>query len=233
MTLDGLAQEMATEFGEQYGDLDIADQFKKWTQQAYEEVVANARWLFRNNRVAVTLVAGTSVYTLAATVSQIRAAYLSNAGQTLQQTVAYCTVERLRARGEALGETGTPLAWFYSGWDSATHAMKVQVWPVPDASAVATWPTMYLDVVERPLTLVASDTIPLPVEYLNVIRDCVRYHVKMNDGDVEQARAFRTLYSDGIAQLNQQYLGAEEGGSSLRIKRLHANRQSPATSQEG
>jgi hypothetical protein len=233
MTLDGLAQEMATEFGEQYGDLDIADQFKKWTQQAYEEVVSSARWLFRNARVAVSLVASTSTYTLAPAVSQIRAAYLSNAGQTTQQRVAYCTVERLRARGEALGEAGTPEAWFYSGWDNASQAIKVQVWPVPDASAVATWPTMYLEVLERPTTLAAADAIPLPVEYLNVIRDCIRYHVKMNDGDVEQARAFRTLYSEGLASLNQQYQGAEEGGSSLRIKRLHGNRQAPAASEVG
>src|SRR5262245_33964687 len=103
MTLDGLAQELATEFGEQYGDLDIADQFQRWTQETYEEVVGQARWFFKNGEENLSPVAGQSVYTLPTTVSEIRTAFINSTPPT---RVAYCAVERLIARGENLALAG-------------------------------------------------------------------------------------------------------------------------------
>jgi len=89
------------------------------------------------------------------------------------------------------------------------------------------------DVTVRPEQLSPSSTIPLPRDYNNVLRDGVRWRMKMNESDIESARAFKTLFSEGLAKLNQQYHGAEEGGSGLRVKRLKATRQTTSAPEGG
>ena len=229
MTLDQLAGEVATEFGEQYGDLDVSLQFQKWAQESFDAIVAEARWFFKNATADVVPVAGTAVYTLPATVSEVRAAYIS----TTYGRVAYSTIERLLARGSNLAEAGTPRAWFYSGLDSATTGLKVQFWPVPNAALVSSGAVIRMETLSRPASLSPTDTIPLPSEYIRVMRDGIRFRVKFNDNDLEGARAAHTLFQDGLALLNSRFHGAEEGGSSLRIKRLKASRQAPGATEEG
>lgn len=231
MTLDELAQQMATEFGEQYGDLDIADQFQKWVQETYEEVVADARWFFKNSSEEITPVAGTAVYTLPTTVSEIRAAYINSTPKPAR--VSYSAVERLLARGENLAAPGTPRAWYYAGIDPNTTAKKIKFWPVPDAAFAATGNKVILETINRPETLALTDTIPLPTEYIRVIRDGVRYRVKFNDNDLDGSRASYTVFREGLARLNARFHGAEEGGSNLRVKRLKATRQAPGSTEEG
>lgn len=231
MTLDQLAQEMATEFGEQYGDLDIADQFQRWTQETYEEVVSDARWFFKNGEETVTPVAGTATYTLPATVSEIRMAYVNTTPRPSR--VAYSAVERLLARGENLAEAGTPRAWYYAGIDSSTTAKKIKFWPVPDAAFVATGNVVVLETISRPESLSATDTIPLPSEYIRVLRDGIRFRVKFNDNDLEGAQAAHSKFLSGLDRLNMRFHGAEEGGSSLRVKRLKAARQAPGAAEGG
>jgi hypothetical protein len=225
MTLDSLAQVMATEFGEQYGDLDIADQFRDWTQEVFEEVVGDARWFFKNGSTDIVPVLGQAVYTLPVGVAEVRTAYIPTTPKPAR--VAYSSVERLLARGANLGEPGTPRAWHYCGIDSTTTAQKVRLWPVPDAAFLATGLHVVLETVNRPEALLTTDTIPLPPEYIRVMRDGIRFKVKFNDGDLEGASLAHQRFSSGLDRLNMRFNGQEQQGSNLRVKKIKANRAEP------
>lgn len=230
MTRDQLAQELATELGEQYGDLDVADQFQKWVDEAYLDIAASARWFWLNALVTVVPVAAQAEYSLTDT-SEVRIITINS---DPPGRVAYSTVERLISRGETLVEEGTPRAWYKSGGSGA--ALKISLWPVPSAAFVALGAAAHLKVftVARPTGSIAADPVTLLMdEFIPVLRDGVRYRARMADEDTEGARAFHTLYSEGLSALVQKHHGPEAGGSSLRVKRIKAARQSPATAEEG
>lgn len=226
MTLDQLSSEMALEFGEQYSDLDVSMQFQSWTNETINEVYSAARWFFKNVKVQIDPVAGTAEYTLPATVSQVRDVQIPATGIR----IAFAPVERLIARGYNLALAGTPKAWYLSGVGTGS-ALKVSFWPVPDAAfvtAIAANPKIDVHASKRPSTLQATDEIPLPEEYVRVVRDGIRARVKYNDNDFNGAEFSRKLFEAGLADLNRMFHGPEKGGSDLRVKMIRATRQQPS-----
>lgn len=224
-TLNQIAEEMALEVGEQYGDLDVADQFQKWAQEAIDEVYSDTRWFFKNAVEDVSPVAGTAEYQLSSTVSEIRDIRIP----ALTTRIAYFPIERINARGWSLSEAGTPKAWYHSGTGTAGE-LKISFYPVPDAAfitAIAADPVIEVHTLKRPPQLGISDNVPLPQEYIRLIKDGVRYRVCLGDKDMQGYEASRRSFMEGLMRLNNRFHGAEGGGSSLRIKLLAAARQAP------
>jgi hypothetical protein len=97
-TVDDVASDIATEFGEEFSDLDIKEQFRTWVSEVFEEVYASGRWFFQNDSQNITLVASTKDYSLDTDVAEVR----DVRNPTSNARVEYAPVERLIARGKDL-----------------------------------------------------------------------------------------------------------------------------------
>lgn len=217
MTKNQLAQELAIEAGEQYDDIDTKLQFEDWVGQAVDAVYAVSPWFFRNITETVNTVNGTVVYTLGASTSKIRdIAY----GTT---HIVYAPIERLIARGKSLTATGTPAYWYFDGLDSSNQ-IKISFQPVPDAVYAIT-----VHGVQRPADLASGDTIPLPKEYLNAVREKVRALLAYSDKDYNSVQLFTQSFENQLKGLSEQYAGLVRPPSRLRVKGSQAVYQSPDT----
>lgn len=230
MTLNDLAQRVATEFGEQYGDPEIAEQYRTWAQETLDEIALDSRWMFRNASIEVVPVIGQAEYTLDVTIDEVKAVYLTQSGVARPGIVAYHPKERLLARGLNPTDAGTPEAWWYSGIDAGTTALKITVYKVPDAAFVTTQSgRIILDVIKRPSVLASSDTVPLPPAYILVAYEGIRFRSSLNEGEEKKAEAYFARFNDRLSKLNRRYHGDEGVPSGLRIKRTRAIRQAPAS----
>jgi hypothetical protein len=224
-TVDSVASELALEFGEQFQDIDIADQFRRWVQQTYEEIVQLAPWFFKNDDFSIQLEQGVKEYTLPTTVSAIRDFSIysaTDAPTDVRGKLSYTPVERLTARGENLDAPGFPRAYYITGINQSTTAMQIAVWPVPDREYNAR-----IFAVSRPVVLSSTDTIPLPPEYLAALREGVKAKVRFNDGDLQAMQAAEQKMLGLITGLNSSFVGPKGGPSRLGVKRLRGTHQSP------
>lgn len=228
-----VAEELALEFGEQFSDTDIADQYIRWVKEKFQEISLTSRLFFKNAEHALTLTPSTHTYTLNATVAEPRVIYMYGSGASeaaatdptnigftaVKKRVNYMPIERLTARGANLNETGTPKAFYIIGYD-ANVAMKIRVWPVPSTYFGA---TVYAT--DRPATLADDATIPLPEEYIVALKNGVRAMVYTNDGNAQQAQMAEEKYVQLLATLNARFSGPPPRPSNLKIKNLRGAHQ--------
>jgi hypothetical protein len=127
-TVNALAQEIATEFGEEYTDQDVADQFRTWVKEVVRRVIASGRWFSQNAVDDITTVASTAVYTLDSTTSEVKAIRLT----ATDKPIIYTPVERLIAKDYNLETTGPPTNWWIDSLD-ASQNIVIRFYPVPDA----------------------------------------------------------------------------------------------------
>jgi hypothetical protein len=233
MTLGELAEEVAVELGEQYTDSDIAAQYLKWAQQTYEEIVGDGRWVMRNATQGFLTTESVSEYELDSTVSEIRTLYRvpyifeSFAPREIAYLAVESLVARLVERGLDINAQGAPQFWHYAA--PATNGNhRITLYPEPD-----TIYSIRAEVVTKPEILTSTSTIPLPADFNGVLKDGVRKRALMNDKDVEGAKAYHTMFADGLRLLRMRFTLPDRGGSRLRAKRRPAARQSPGTPQEG
>lgn len=228
-TVDDVASDIATEFGEEFSDLDIKEQFRTWVSEVFEEVYASGRWFFQNDSQNITLVASTKDYSLDTDVAEVR----DVRNPTSNARVEYAPVERLIARGKDLLSEGTPTNWYIDSLGSSQE-IKISLFPVPSAAAVAAVPALKAFTLLRPPSLGGTDTIPVPAEYVRVIKDGVRAKVKFSDGDLDGQQVARQLFTDGLMLLNARFHGKARPGSSLPIKlKLKQTHQAPAVADGG
>ena len=223
MTLSDLASEVSVEFGEDYTDTDVADQYVAWGNESYQEIIGSGRWYLSNKEETFTLSNGVSVYSMPVGVAEI--VQLSNKSTNLP--ISYIPMERLVARKKNLDASGAPTNWWYDGFDGTTKQLKVRVYPVPGAGNDSD--VIRTNTLQSPAVLAATDEIPLPNEYLHIMRNGIRSKQKFSDGDLEGATAARGLFTNGLGLLNQRYSGAPKQGSRINAKRrLRAVEQAPA-----
>ncbi len=228
-TVDDVAADIATEFGEEFSDLDIKAQFRTWVSEVFEEVYASGRWFFQNDTQNVTLSDGVKDYSMDTDVAEVRDMRDPNDNVRVE----YAPVERLIARGKDLLLEGTPSNWYIDSLGT-NQEIKISLWPVPDADAVADISALVAYTLLRPPALGGSDTIPLPTEYIRVMKDALRAKVKFSDGDLDGHQVARQLFTDGLLLLNARFHGKPRQGSTLPVKlKLKQTHQSPATADGG
>jgi hypothetical protein len=228
-TVDDVASDIATEFGEEFSDIDIKAQFRTWVSEVFEEVYASGRWFFQNDSQDVTLVADQKDYSLDSDVAEVRDIRDPNDNVRVE----YAPVERLIARGKDLLITGTPTNWYIDSLGTEQE-IKISLWPVPDADAEADIGALVAYTLMRPPALGSTDTIPVPTEYIRVMKDGVRAKVKFSDGDLDGFQLARQLFQDGLLLLNARFHGKPRPGSSLPVKlKLKQTHQAPAVADGG
>lgn len=212
-TVADIAQEMADEVGEEYTDDDVKTQFVIWVIETIEEIVTSGRWFFQNGSESVTLVATQKDYSLTAAVSEVRD--IRSPGT--KKRIAYIPVERLIARAKDLDLPGTPTNWYIDSLGSSNE-MKISLWPVPDAASVTAESPIKVYTLKRPTALTETSTIPMPEEYIRVLREGVRSKVKFNDGNMEATAYADSKFKAGLALLNARFAPRPRRGSDMPVK---------------
>lgn len=225
-TVDDVAQEVAEEFGEEFSDLDIKSQIQKWVIEVFEEVYASGRWFFQNDSQDITLADGTKDYSMDTDVAEVRDVRDPNSNKR----VAYAPVERLIAKGKDLLSTGNAPEFWYIDSLGPSQEIKVSLYPVPNATAVTNIGSLRAYTLLRPPALTGTDTIPIPPEYIRVIREGVRAKVMFADKDLQASQIAKEAFIDGLTLLNARFHGRPKEGSSLPVKtKTQAVAQSPAS----
>ena len=228
-TVDTLANEVADEFGEEYTDLDVAEQFKSWVKEHVRRVYSAARWFAGNAVETVTLVNAQAVYSLSATASEIKSVR-KPVGNT---KLSYTSVERLIARDKDLESTGDPTNWWYEGLGSSNE-VQIRLYPIPTTASIATEPTLQVWVQKRPPTLGDTDTIPLPDEFIDVIRNGVRMQVRLNENNIEAAQIANQQYQESLMLLLGRFSKPPKVGSTLPGKqKFRTTHQAPGADDGG
>lgn len=229
ITVDTLANEIADEFGEEYTDLDVAEQFKSWVKEVVRQVYSSARWFSGNNVETITLADGTAAYSLSSTASEVKS-IREPAGNT---KLSYTTVERLIARDKDLESSGTPTHWWYDGLGSSNE-VKIRFYPIPSTTSIATAPTLQVWVQKRPPSLGDTDTIPLPDEFIDVIRHGVRARVRLNENNIEAGQIALQEYKEGLMMLLGRFSKPPKLGSTLPGKqKFRTTHQAPGADDGG
>ena len=84
MTVGQLAEEVATEMGESYGNPDVALQFERWVADVTGELWDSAEWLFTLGSDQIDAAPGTTTYDLLHTVSAVRLVIDQTTGEPLE-----------------------------------------------------------------------------------------------------------------------------------------------------
>jgi hypothetical protein len=215
MTLGTLAEELATEMGEPYSDLDVSRIFEQWVSEAIEELYHAEQWEFSTGTTSFVSVAGTATYTMGTTVGSVRIITDRAAGLVLEGR----TRESLMRAGADLTLSGTPEAWCLESADPTTGALIVRLWKVP--TSVLNYDVLYT---KLPATLSTASVIPLPPDTLRAVRHAVRAMYYENEGErpdaVQRARA---SYEEALEALRRRYLW--HTGANHRVRFGDLSRQ--------
>ena len=198
MTVGQLAEEIATELGEPYGDPDVGLQFERWVSETIADIYGLEEWIFAMGAVDLELEQGGSTYDLDAEVGTVRALVDKSTGEPLEGT----TRETLIRRCADLSESGDPEAWFLEGVDSNTGQLRLRVWPVPTGGR--TLDLQYTKL--APLLDEASDAVSVPPDVIRAARHGVRARFYENAGDGDGADRATLRLSQALATLRRRYV---------------------------
>jgi len=222
-TLATFAQGMAQEAGEDFGDVQVRAQYIAWCKEAYISTAATSRALWSNASVQLVTTNGVAEYTLDTSVAEIKIMR----DRSTEVVLGYNTEESLARLGTDLEEVGMPMYWHYSGIDSTTTGLKVTLVPVPDAIY-----NFDVRVLSRPPDLGDATVIPLPPEYVELMKHHVRAAYRMNDDQVQLAQSELQVYTQLLLAYNSRYTQPRQIQSRLRIKQLGGTKQAAAASVE-
>jgi hypothetical protein len=213
-TNSSLAEELATELGEAYKDPEIQRQFKQWVSECVEMILAAARWPFATGVGGVTTSADTRTYELGAGHGDVR--IIQEVDQST--TLPYFVLEELQSQGFDIRQTGKPVLWYYDALSDEGY-LVIGFWPVPDAAYSY---HIYRDTVNGALDDSADVTIPLPADFLQVIRDGVRALYRENTENAALAQLAWQRYTQKLGLLRDRYLSPQAGRFALRAVDLPA-----------
>lgn len=166
MVVSKLIESLVYESGAVPSDVEVAERFRVWINDAVEEILAEGPYPILNNAVGLSVVAGVSEYAVSPTTADLRSITENATGSRL----SYLPPDELAARQLRLDQTGSPAVWWYSGFDPDSGSALIRVWPTPDADRVYTaygHPRLVSALTE-------TSVIPLPEDFLLVVRHYVR-----------------------------------------------------------
>lgn len=175
-TVQNLALELAEEWGESTFDSDYLKLVRTWIKDGFREIGDEAEWFFLKADETINTIAATATYRLASAVS-----YATKLRFTLtDEPIPYTPVEQLIERGLDMELQDKPQAWYISGYDSVTNQFIVKLWPIPGS-------IYSLQFIEdgRPLEIADADSIPMPANFLTILKDYVRAEQSRDDKDYE------------------------------------------------
>lgn len=177
MTVEQLAEEIATEQGESYADQDVRLQMIGWVKEVVDDVIHYCEWTFRYATQALVSSPGVATYPLLPDTTAVRAVSDDASGLP----VSFVDLSALVSRGISLTATGNPSIAAFAGEQDGV--LLVRLWPVPVSARTYTFLTL-----KASPTLADTDTLPLPAPLLKAVRAGVRarYFENADDGNGQQ-----------------------------------------------
>lgn len=196
-TVAELAEKVATELGEPYGNPDVALQFERWVIEVTGELWDSEEWYFTLGSYTLEAENGVARYTLPADIGAVRLVVETSTGEPLDGT----TRETLTRRCADLTDTGTPSAWFIDGIETDGR-LVLRLWQVP--SADQDYEVQYSKL--APALEDGEDAVPLPPDTHRAIMHGVRARYHENADEMDHSDRSQARYAAALGSLKKRYL---------------------------
>lgn len=191
--VNDLAQEIIEEMGGRTADGKMIRIVERWIDDVYKKIIAFHNWSWARETSDIDTIADQAVY-----IVPIAAMHVSGFRKASGEKVNYRSREQLTNQGWDFSQTGTPLFWFSENMSNG--AMKVTLTPTPTEEE-----TLTAYGTPRPINLKTDDFIPLPTEFMPVLKDGVRAYYSRNDGHPEDGAMYDQLFGTGLIVLRSRF----------------------------
>lgn len=172
-----LARAIAVEQGKEWDDTDNQAQVLGWVNDAYKGLISYYDWTWLKQEEDVTIVITNNSFTLQSSAVQPYAA-----GITSPAYRELLLVDGSDMAGIDTTVTGRPRYIWISSF--ASNVLNMKFWPVADGSY-----TFHIWEVVRPVDLAADATLPLPEEFIPILKEFIRDLLLRKEGDYFGAKA--------------------------------------------
>lgn len=191
-----LAEVCCEEAGRDWSDDRSLTEVERYVNDVWKQIAIETDWPWLYTTESISLVASTQEYSLQSSAVEPIGVRLTTEDRELVHT----PVEQMMATDIEL--SGIPTRWWISGYDSSTSKTKIKVWPIP-----ATTYTMEVHEIIRPTDLAADTVIPVPEEFIPIMKNGVRAIVALDIGDAN-AQMYLGLYTDALRKARSRYATA-------------------------
>lgn len=199
-TVTTIATELMQEFGVDTDDTDYNTLVKRWIRDTYRDILDFYPWPFLNGTITFNTADGTSAYTLTTsptgTIVEISAMVNHQ-----DDPIHFIEYKRLVDLGVDLAQEGLPRHWYnlIRTEPSGADTLGFSLWPVP--TEIQTY-TVFIQ--RKSSELADGDHIPLPSDFLSIVKDGAKVYMYENDGDTEYARTALDRYMRKLQQASQR-----------------------------
>lgn len=176
-TAGALAHEMALETGVEWTDEDNQALLLSWVNEAYSIVTSYYDWFWLRQEEDITIAAAASSFALLS--SAVQPVWVGIASPIFKELIL---VDSSDMAGIDTTVTGQPrYCWIKS---FAADVLTLGFWPVADQQY-----TFHIQEVVKPSILASETTLPVPEEFISMIKEYVRNLRLRKEGDYFGARA--------------------------------------------
>jgi hypothetical protein len=195
-TKNAVALEVMRELGEATSNTTLVTQYEIWVQEAYDEIISEMVWPFARQTESIATVAATATVKMATNAFMPRTIRIS----PTDEPVDYKSREELIHAGVNMDETGRPRFWYHDSYDITNAKFVLGLWPIPDAiySLQTTEST-------QGTALVTGDTVPLPREFLRILKLGIKAVAKGNEQDYAGADRDSVTFHAALTKMLIRY----------------------------
>lgn len=196
-TVNEIALSIMKEFGEDTSNSDLLVQVEEWIKNVYDEIGIQTKWKYLWLAEAINTIIGERSYALVGAFSDHFAAQYNGSGNA--PLIYKNRSEMMNLSSPLTMQTGKPKYWYINSYDSVTERFIIRLYPIPDAIYQISFYGILM-----PQELVSTTKLPMPKEFIFVLKDGVRYRYKMDDKDFSGADRFDTKFKANINLLKQR-----------------------------
>lgn len=194
-TVNQVATQLMVEFGEDTSNSNIVSKFEAWIQDIFDEIGVQTEWQYRYLIEAKNTVAGTRLYTFSGLQDQILSAqFVDNL-----VPVTYKSKLELQQMGLDLNLTGRPRYMYIEKYDDTTEQYTIGLQPIPNA----VYSINFLGLLQ-PQQLSSTTKLPFSRKFLFLLKDGIRFRLKIADKDFNAAQLFRSNFKDNLEVMKKQ-----------------------------
>jgi len=209
MTRIELATLLIKDWGERVADTEVVEQVSEWIMDAYREIASECDWGFLHNTETLATVANQAEYSVAVAAAEVTSGRIP----AIDQDIDYMSKELMIARGLNLELTGTyPKLFYNAGYDEATGQNKIGLYPVPVGIV-----SLQFTENKRAVELSDSSTIPLPIEFITLVKYFVRSEMARDDKDQDEAKAELRRFNDGLQKKKNRFRTGGKAAGQMRL----------------
>lgn len=200
ITLNTFALQMVKEFAgsNAISDLDLVAQVERYANDVIKHIRNFSEWPWLYTSETMNTVASQAGYVISTGSMDITGMRLAGGYDTPLKRIG---AEQLSDQGVDLETTGQPELYILTGYTVSSQGAAFNLWPVPNAI----YPLIIYETV-RATDVASSSNIPLPEDFMAVLRDGMRHYMARDEGDLQGAQAAIVIFDAGLKRLRQRYI---------------------------